>query len=881
MNDRYPLIQARTPLGDANRSVLDKLVKDTTTPGANNVNRHYIMTDPLALNRISRNTAQNVIDSDAIMQVLPEMEHVVQILVGTILNPKDMSNTDLNIVVDNSAFSSELNRVLLEVVTDYFKNDYKMGDRLEKVLEDIVARKGAYIQAILPENALDLIINGERKISNEDFNGYVEKFKQGRPLGILGAADLPESMEGKGLKAETISIEDFDPNTQELLQTVGFADSYLTVSDNFHLLKTRELNKVRQRSVVNSLIKRDIASMEDSRSSNKVGLTPEQIEELYRRSDQRYQQTVIVEKPDFIERPSMGHPLVIDLDPAAVIPVYIPGKPHEHVGYFVLIDNFGRPVVSDTNSDYYNDLKNDFNKRYGSRDNSSELLRITRDAMGASNEGQNTYEIEQVHQGYNSIMEADLKKRLFNGSYREDFDIGFTDEIRRIMFSRHLKKQNTRLVYVPAELMVYDAFYYDHNGVGLSMLARSKVLANMRSVLLFAETMAGVRNAVGRKKVNINLDPNDPDKNATVAEAQQLILESGLNAFPLGAPDPTYTLDYLNRAGYDFSINANSEDYHQMSVEYDDYNTNIQAGNPELQDRLRKMHISSMSVPPEKADPENGAEFATSIVHNDLLFARRVKSMQKAFADGRTKFIRVYCLNSSIIVNKMLDKVKENPNMIPEEYKGQPGTTLVEDFINALNVKLPEPDTSRTQLMIEMLEQHSQLLDKVLESYITTDLFPEEYFIKGGSVEKAIPVIKAHFMRMYIQNNGILPQVGVLYEMEEGKPVFSLLDSQTTAFESLGVVIQNFAHRMEEIRTEWQKKYVDRSDESGGMGGDMDDSFSGGPDDDFGMSVDDTPPGDDLEPEPEPGADEVSSTEPAKEEDESPTNADEEEEPKL
>jgi hypothetical protein len=780
------------------------------------------------MNRISRNTAQNVVDSEAIMQVLPEMEHVIQIIVGTVLNPKDMSNTELNIAIDDNSFNSELNRVLLEVVSDYFKKDYKMGDRLEKVLEDIVARKGAYIQAILPENALDLIINGERKISAEEFGSAIKRFEQGRPLGLLGVAELPEALK-KTHRAETISIENFGPDDQKALQTVGFADNNMSVSDNFHLLKARTHSKQRQRLAVNQAIRNQSVSLEDYNAKSQ-GLTPDQVEELYRRqSGGQYQQTIIIEKPEFMERPSVGHPLVLDLDPTAVVPVFPPGRPYEQVGFFVLIDLYGRPVSTDYSSDYYNDLRQDFDKRYGQTDNTSELLRITREALGGG-DGQNKYEIEQIHQSYSSIVEADLKKRLVNGAYREEFELGFTEEIKRIMFSRHLKQQNTRLIYVPAELMVYSAFYYDQNGVGQSMLARSKILANMRSVLLFAETMAGVRNAVGRKKVNINLDPNDPDKTATVSDMQQLILESGRRGFPIGAPDPGQILDYLNRAGYDFSINANgAEDYHQMSVDYDDYNTNIQAGNPELQERLRKMHISSMAVPPEKADPENGAEFATSIVHNDLLFARRVKTMQKAFTDSLSKFVRVYTLNSSILVNQLLTKIKDNPEAIPADYSNRPGIEMVEDFINALIVKLPEPDTSRTQLMLDMMEQHSNLLDKVLEAYITTELFPEEYLIKGGSVEKAIAAIKAHFMRLFITDNNILPAVGVLYEMEEGKPVFSLLDTQNLAFESLGTVLQEYVSHLEITRKEWSKKFVDQA---AGMGGDM--PGAGGGDDTFG-----------------------------------------------
>lgn len=834
MNNRYPRIQARSPLGDVNKGTLSKLTHDKQSGLSNDPRHHYVITDPLGMQRISKESAQNTIDSDAIMQVLPDMEHVVQILVGTILNPKDMSQSDINILVRENAFSSELVRGLLDVVTEHFKYDYKMDDRLDKVLEQIIAGQGASIQVVLPENALDLIINGQRNMSLEQFDSYQTRLYENRPLGLLGTG-IQYDDEGRLIeKSVQVSLEGLTGEHLLKAQTVGFKESGLTVTDNFNILKKPEHNKIRRGLGISNILKRGTVSLEHGHD-HRQGLTPEQIQQLYTRTEGRGQQTIVVERPDYIERPSVGHPLVLDLPTSSVIPVFVPGKPYEHVGYFVLIDRFGRPLTWDTPTDYYGELRTNFNNKYGSTDNSSELLRITKEALGAG-DTRNTMEIEKLHQSYNSIVEADLKKRLLTGTYREEFDLGFSEEVQRIMFQRHLKNEQTQILYVPQELVVYIAFNYDHNGVGTSMLARSKILANMRSVLLFADTMAGVRNAVGRKKVSINLDPNDPDKHQTISDVQQLILESGRRGFPIGAPDPSHTLDYLNRAGYDFSINANSEDYHQMSVEYDDYSTNIQAGNPELQDRLKKMHYSAMGCPPEKVDPENGSEFAVSIVQNDLLMARRVKSYQKTFCEGQTKFIQLYTRNSSVLVNRLLEVVRENKNAISEEYSEESGMTFIEDFINALEVRLPQPDTTRTESQLAQLELHDQLLTRVLEQYLTPDLFPDELMVKEGHFDQVLAVVKAHFMRQYIQENNIMPEVGVLYEMDSGKPVFSLFDGHEMAFGSLGTVIQEFIAGMEETKKAWGERFIDR-DSGGGddYGGEDDYGDSDLGDDDFGM----------------------------------------------
>lgn len=835
-NNRYPkLVTRRGNLTEVS-ALLTKLVRDPTAPGGNNKDRQHVGINRYHLDRLANETAQDVIDSDAIMQLLPDLELAEQVLVGSVLSPKDMSTADVNFAVAENQFDGEIARLLLDVPSQWFKQDYKIDERLDLEMEDIVTKKGASIKIILPENSLDTIINGERHLSMEQYDQVVRNMNMSGTLGILGhPTDSNISMEafGNTRVPEEYSTIDFR-GIEKLL-----SPAKVFVSDNFNILKGHGYKRRRQTMDITKRLNQLQVSMEGDPvrfggqgNNHTEGATAEQIDQLYRRGQVKSQPTYLISPPEYNNRPSVGNPLVISPSMESVVPVFVPGKPDEHVGYFLLLDMFGRPITRSENRDYYGEMRANFKNNQS--DNSSELLRMTREAMGSTT-ADNQYEVEQVQQTYNAIMEGELKNRLRNGLYGEEFDIGFTEEIQRIMLYRHFKNSSTQLLYIPAELVVYIAFNYNKSGIGQTMLARSKILANMRSVLLFAETMGAVRNAVGRKKVNITLDPDDPDKAATISDIQTMILEASQRGFPLGAPDPAQSLDFLNRAAFDFAINAEGDDYAQTKVEYDDYNTNIQAGNPDLQDRLRRMHIAGMGVPPEKVDPNNSVDFATSAVQNDLIMTRRVKRYQRILMAGMTKFVRVYTLNSSRLMGAMVEIVLKNPGILTEEQKKMTPEEVVQDFVKALTVSLPEPDTTRLDQLMQAFEQFNSLLERALEAYLTPDMFPQDTMGEGGVYEKAFAAIKAYFQRQYLSQNNVLPQLNVLYELDpkNNKPAFSLLDNQENAVETLGQAIQEYAANLFKIAEKWKKDFPDTAGSQGGGGGF--DNFTGGGDDGMGL----------------------------------------------
>lgn len=853
--DTYPKLSAlrlghkATPTN----ALLNLLRKDINAP-TGTASKPVVDVNRFTMDRVSRQTSQDQTDSDAVMQLLPELQLVKTVTIGTTLDPKSMSESNLTFAADPTIFDSEIGKLLLEPIEKFFKKDYKIDDRLDLILSDCLFTKGSSVLCVLPENTLDSLVNGRTQMSMESFErirGHVSATNN-KPLGFLGSPK-------KATDGVKIALEHIDgTNTENTVR--GHSDlfnkvvtlEHITVTDNFDSLKLPGMSqRLREMAIAAKLRKHHVSIESEVHNFNN-----QEIEELYRSTHAVSEQTQVITSPKYMSRPSVGHPLILPLSPEAVIPVFVSGRPYEHIGYFLLVDHNGYPVCKDTTRDFYGEMQSGWKSNAsgagGNAQGSSEILRLTREAMG-DNGNKSEYEVDHIQQAFNAILTSDLNNRLRNGLYDQEVEVGMTQDIQRIMLYRSWKAKSTQLVFVPVELITYIAFDYNNNGIGETLIARTKMLSTMRTTLLFAETIGGMRNAMGRKKVRIDIDPDDPDPEQTISNIQSVIMEQTHRSFPLAAPDPGQTLDALMRSGYDFEINSNDSAYAATKVEFDDYNTNVNAGNPDLQDRLRRYHISSFGIPPEKVDPMSSPDFATSIVNNDLVTARVVKERQKALCEHLSKFVRVFSTHSSIIRGELKEKIKANLTMITSpDLKKLSVEELVDEFILAINVSLPAPDNTQHERQLESMEVYERILDKALESHITPDMFPDDLTEIPGLADDILLNVKAMFMREFMAANNIMPELNKLTEMDGNRPAFSLLDfinvqrgTTTQAFLEYAAGKKKFKDRIHEL----YKEIIDSINEDGeenGFGGSG--SFNSDSDDnqnDDGFGNDESSPDDD------------------------------------
>lgn len=814
------------------------------------------------LERISTITATNVGDSESIFQLLPDMELAKQILISSILSPNDMISTELNYFVDGNELDGELTGALVNVIEDYFENTYKIKKLLPMWLKEALFTHGAYPMAILPESSIDEAINANTRVSQESLTTVVDDKGNMVNMGILGPKDKKEKTVKSGF---SLGFESFD--TPGADDTKIDKDGYVTVTDNPECLKFPLLrNKIAQDRIADVYASRSLGLEAFKEERSRITDTSLQ-QSLYKQRAYKHIPVVPIRTLDQLTKETIGHPLVMMLPVESVIPVFVPGNPEDHIGYYVMLDQTGNPVSKASTSDYYSDLASNLHQN---KEMVSQLVAMTRRSTFGTTNDNESVEVEEIVRNYSDMVEADLMARLKNGVYGEDAQIARPEEVYRIMLARTMARMQTRLLYIPSSLMTYVAFDYNNYGIGKSLLENTKIIGSIRAMLLFANTMAAIKNSVGHVSLNIQLDPEDPDPADTVEKLVHEYARTRSRSYPIGSSNPLDIIDYLQSAGIDVAVSGNTA-YPETKLDVEDRTTSKTMVDTDLDEQMKKRHISSFGLAPETVDLSMNVDFATSVVASNIQLTKRVMMYQEATSLFLNDFVYKYSLNSQYLMDKMRAVVEDKRNTLPDTYKDIDMDRLIMSFLQRLQITLPAPDTVKLDNQVAAYQKYSEALDIAIEAYLSTEFLDNTALGDlSDAVDTTISAIKAYFKRQWLRNNNMLPELEeLIMNSDPDSDGFNLLEAHTVHIEALAETLMDFMKKATRRSNDINKDLED-------MGAELEETAGG---DESEETADEEPaeeeeepaeepPEEEEEPEPEeePEAEEEEEEEPEEEE---------------
>lgn len=851
-------------------AVISKLIPGREAPiYGSDGNRQAPMPDTARLRSQSQHIAQIRNDAETVMSILPDQELAAQILISSILAPKDMTTTELTYSHAEGILPADVTAALITRVKQHFEQDYKIEPLLPRMLRGILFDSGSFPIAVIPENSLDEVINSQSRITMEGLAGDLNRDGSIKSLGVLGPTvkNRPtQERQVPGLAMETLNDFRVEPVTDSLVRfelafTTPVADTYVSVTDNPNLLKIPQINqKIREERIRGAIGSRALESLSNKLSDREMSHL------LYKDHSFAYKPINALKTQEQLNRRSVGNPLVLHLPSEAVIPVYVPGNPQSHIGYFVLIDSDGNPVTKASNQDYYQELQSRLNQN-GSFP--SAMLAKVKNSMNGF-DLTNRDHLDYSVRAYSQMVEQDLLARLRNGIYGSGVAIANKDDVYRIMLGRALAKQHTQLLFLPIELMTYFAFRYNDQGVGKSLLEDMQILNSLRSMLLFSNVMASLRNSIGRTEVKLKLDEHDPDPKKTIEMAMHEIVRSRQQYFPLGMNSPTDLVDWLQRSGMEFTFEGHPG-LPDVAVDFGEKNSNYPKPDSELEDSLRKRSIMAIGLSPEMVDNSFNAEFATTALQNNLLLSKRVTQIQEQFTPQLSDHMRKEMMNSETLINDLreilnvnFDKLKvekdqqrqaiqtAQANAASRAEQGDTNIAKIDDklakehvinqflteFLMSFEVALPKPNSVTLENQLTALETYTKALDATLDSWISSSFFNSD---TAGEVSSQVDTIKemlkAYFIRQWLSENGVMTELSTLTATDsEGKPMLDLYAAQKTHIEALTKSLTALMVGLQEVKNASDTVLENKVGEMEGGSAPASDSTddTGGADDGFG-----------------------------------------------
>lgn len=865
--DKFPsvsLVRENPALAAA----LSKLVTPVTPPSYNRSGeREPAQPNTFEFRSRGEQIAQKIADAKTVMQVLPDVELAKQILVSSILSPKDMVTTELTYKISDGLMSPEISAALIGVVKKTFEQEYKIKPLLSTMLGDILFETGSYPVAVIPENTIDDVINSNSAITMESFGGEIDRNGRIINKGILGPVSETKP---RPYSNSVFSLESYDysPTGYDVNPDVDFEhefkakqETFLSVTDNPSVLKLPYLHaKVREKQIRKIVGSRAMESISLDNVSDRT-----MVDKIYQNKQFSYKTIATLKTQEQLSRKSVGSPLVVHLPSESVIPVFVPGCPEQHIGFFILLDMDGNPISRSDDVDYYQQLSNRLNSNGNFA--SAMLNRVKSQMQGFSIMDRNHLDF-MVHT-YSDMVEKDLLARLRNGLYGKGLSLTKNSEIYRIMLARALSKQHTQLLFIPAEMMDYIAFKYTSDGIGQSLLDDTRILNSLRSMLLFANTMAAIRNSVGRTNVEIKLDETDPNPQKTIEEIQHEIIRTRQQNFPLGVNAPTDQIDWMQKSAFEFTFSGHPS-FPDTSIAFNEKQSNYQKPDTELEESLRKRAIMSYGLSPETVDASFNAEFATSVVSNNILLAKRVTTTQEKFLPQLSNHLRKFLMNSETVVNEMRDILTNNFEKLKKDlayiegvdaakaaegktYNEADKTMIVNIFLNEFimnfEAHLPAPNSVTLENQLTAMDTYSKGLDQAIEAIISEKFFTSD--INGqaaNQIATAKEVVRSYFMRKWMSDNGVMSELSQLVIKDrDGKPIIDVFKMQEEHIESLTLSLTSYVADLLPVKNAANKVFdkletsSTETPSSTGGGSDGGSSFDEFSFDDSGPKLDEEP----------------------------------------
>jgi len=451
-------------------------------------------------------------------------------------------------------------------------------------------------------------------------------------------------------------------------------------------------------------------------------------------------ETIVSVPTDSGSKSPLSDPIMFRLPPESITVIHTPGDPNDHLGYFVLLDNFGNPINATTMDD------SNLNRIMDSSKNQNNIFTQVYNAYGMSNGFRGYNQYDSMNLIYSKIVTEHLKNRVGKAGYA-NVALGNTDSMMRCMFTRFMAQKQTRVLFLPKDLVTYMSFELDQNGYGVSRLDRIKFNLGMKMAVQVSRVLAAIKAAMDKRKVEVRFTENlmeQPESvfNSIMTEYMRkstMSFSVDPNVIQNQIIDKSLTIKGINMPGMEEFDLSNEPDNRTGSVDFD----------PQMTEYLDQQILHGLRVPPATMNSVGQDEYARSVSTTNLFFAMDVSLDQDIVIDHISDLIRKYARYSesfynliyeiipSLKVEKKNSSIDSNKDESKEDQIHLPENFDIDKLIDSMSISLPRPNVAPSKAQFEALTAMIEAIGTTVDA-----LFPEELVGADDTLGPAVRLLK-------------------------------------------------------------------------------------------------------------------------------------------
>lgn len=696
--------------------------------------------------------AQTTDDNEKIFDMVPDVSQAAEIVIASVISPNELKNAPLTFRLDSEKLGIDderLNRIAT-LLSDHFNKTLNLRYRLPEWLNHALYLQGSKVLVTLPQSAIDTLYGEERmtEVSMEILEKSTERvLKDSASFEVASFFSDKDPSDAEVDREMSLSLEELEETLDETLEG-DLLEKFRKRAGNGSVKKPA--------AEITSVITNSIEILDRPDELKRKKLKTENRAARNRKVIKAVGNTQVIAVP-LSEKDTHGRPLLMEVPHESCIPLYVPGNPKEHMGYFIAVDQEGWPIekkamesrtslnASLIDSSRQSPFDNLF-RAYG--------LKELRTALGSSAHR------NAMARMYRTVMEAYIRTKLRGKGFGE-LSPGALNGLQAYMFSKFLEGHKVRLLYLPREYVTYIAFDHHADGTGKGRLEKIKFFLSLRVTLLIAQMMSGINNATDHKNINVNF--GDQTANA-IGDPVSILRQVGAEYIKKNTPrfslDPDHIMESMARR----SIHVKATGMPGLQ----DFSVDTETGSrqhaeppTDLMEDVRNQTIMGLDVPPSALNALGEHEYSRSVASASLIFARKIEVLQDKVLHHLTNFVRSYTAFDKVLKDEIMavletkvDGEKDDDGTVEES------AVKIEDVIAAIELLLPKPNVAPNNSLFENFRAFFDGVVTAVDSF-----YPDELAAGDDDITEALPYIRAlvkkQLIETYMEVNGFSEELKI------------------------------------------------------------------------------------------------------------------------